>query len=223
MEARCEQIRELAPELALGIVDGEERGQALQHLADCPDCRRRVEELAEVADELLLLAPHAEVPVGFEERALAPLRSERRPRRRRRWLRVLVPAAAAAAAAAITLAVVSDDLRDASHYRGALKEANGVEFEAYSLDAPGDQQVGQVFAYDGSPSWMMMTVDQAHRTGFKGAELVMNDGRRIPIRWFYMTPEWGACGGVVSVDMDDVSVVRLVPKSGTEPLVAKFT
>lgn len=223
MEARCEEIRELAPELALGIVDGEERGRALQHLADCPECRRRIEELAEVADELLLLAPHAEVPVGFEERALAPLRSEQAPRRRRRWLRVLVPAAAAAAAAAITLAVVSDDLRLASDYRSTLDQANGREFGAYPLRTPGDQRVGQVFAYEGSPSWLLMIVDRAHRTNLKGAELVMDDGRRIPISWFYMTREWGSCGGVVDVDMDDVSVVRLVPNQGGEPLVAKFT
>jgi hypothetical protein len=221
MEAECKEIRELAAELALGIVDGEERGRALQHLADCPDCRRRVDELAEVADELLLLAPHAEVPVGFEERALAPLRSQKAPRRRR-WLRVLVPAAAAAAAAAVTLAIASDDLRLASDYRSALDEANGRDFEAHALRTPGDQQVGQVFAYEGSPSWLLMTVDQGHRTGLKGAELVMDDGRRVPIRWFYMTPEWGSCGGAVSVDLDDVSVVRVVPERGTEPLVASF-
>ena len=63
---RCDEVRAVAPELALGIVEGEERGLALEHLAECPDCRRRVEELSEVAAELLLLAPHEEVPVGFE-------------------------------------------------------------------------------------------------------------------------------------------------------------
>ena len=41
MDPRCEETRELAAELALGIVEGEERGRALEHLADCPDCRRR--------------------------------------------------------------------------------------------------------------------------------------------------------------------------------------
>ena len=64
IDPRCEEFRELAPELALGIVEGEERGRALEHLADCPDCRRRVEELSEVADGLLLAAPHREPPVG---------------------------------------------------------------------------------------------------------------------------------------------------------------
>jgi DNA ligase D len=58
MDPRCEELRELAPELALGVVEGEERGRALEHLADCPECRRRVEELAE--DE----APPAAAPAA---------------------------------------------------------------------------------------------------------------------------------------------------------------
>ena len=37
---RCDEARELAPELALGIVDGEERAEALRHLSACADCRR---------------------------------------------------------------------------------------------------------------------------------------------------------------------------------------
>lgn len=223
MDRRCEETRALSAELALGIVEGEERGRALEHLAECPDCRLRVEELAGVADELLLLAPHAEVPVGFEERALAPLEAERRPpRRRRRLLRVLVPAAAAAAAVAVTLAIVSDDLDLASHYRDTLSEANGKEFEAYALRAPGDRPVGEVFAYEGSPSWLLMTVDEGHRTGIKSAEMVMDDGRRVPIRWFYLDPRWGSCGGEVKVDLHDVAVVRLLPDAGGEPLVARF-
>ena len=121
----CDEVRDAASELALGIVEGEERGFALEHLAECPDCRRRVEELSEVADELLLLAPHAEVPVGFEQRALAPLQPERRPSRRPRLLGILAPAAAAMAAVAVTLAVVSDDLQLASDYRDTLGAADG--------------------------------------------------------------------------------------------------
>src|SRR3954453_20251578 len=123
MDARCEETREIAAELALGIVEGEERGRALQHLAECPDCRLKVEELSEVADELLLLAPHREPPVGFESRVLAPLHPAAKPRRRR-WRVVLAPAAAAVAAAAITLAIVSPDLRLASHYQHTLDQAN---------------------------------------------------------------------------------------------------
>lgn len=217
---RCDEVRAVAPELALGIVEGEERGLALEHLAECPDCRRRVEELSEVADELLLLAPHAEVPVGFEQRALAPLQPERPPRRRRRLLGVLAPAAAAMAAVAITLVFVSDDLRLASQYRDTLGVANGSRFEAYTLRA-GDAPAGTVFAYAGSPSWLFVTVDRGHRD-LRAAELVTNDGARKPLTWFDVTPQSGGSGGTVAVDPDQVHVVRLLPGAGGQPLVARF-
>src|SRR4051794_37860831 len=58
----CEQTRNLAGELALGIADGAERAAALEHLAGCAECRRAVAELSDVTDELLLLAPEREPP-----------------------------------------------------------------------------------------------------------------------------------------------------------------
>src|SRR5690349_3026114 len=153
MDARCQETREMAAELALGIVEGEERGRALQHLADCPDCRAEVERYSDVADELLLLTPHREPPVGFESRVLDELLPAPKPRRRRRLRLVLAPAAAALASVGIVLAIVAPDLRLASHYRHTLDQANGKEFESYALRA-GDTHVGTVFSYEGSPSWV---------------------------------------------------------------------
>jgi putative zinc finger protein len=221
MDARCEEIRELAPELALGIVEGEERGRALEHLAECPDCRRRVEELSEVADELLLLAPHREVPVGFESRALEPLRPPAVAKPRRRLRLVLAPVAAAAAAVAVTLAIVSGDLRDASHYRQTLDTAHGKEFESYSLRAAGGAAAGTVFSYRGSPSWVFLTVDPAHRAGVSSGELVMDDGRQVPLDPFTVNASTGSWGGAIPVDPKHVSVLRLSGPGG-EPLVARF-
>jgi hypothetical protein len=220
MDARCEETRALAAELALGIVEGEERGRALEHLADCPDCRLRVEELSEVADELLLLAPHREAPVGFESRVLGELLPAPKPRRRRRLALVLAPVATAVAAVAITLAVVSGDLRDASHYHRTLNEANGKEFEAYSLYG-GGALAGTVFSYKGAPDWLLITVDPAHRADLRGAQLVMDDGRQVPLNWFHLDPS-GSSGGGIPVDPHNVSVLRLLPGSGGEPLVAHF-
>src|SRR3954471_4839423 len=131
MDPRCQETREMAVELALGIVEGEERGRALQHLADCPECRAEVEKFSDVADELLLLAPHREAPVGFESRVLGEVLPAPKPKRRRRLRLFLPPAAAALAAVAITLAVVAPDLRLASNYRHTLDQANGKEFESY--------------------------------------------------------------------------------------------
>jgi len=223
MDPRCEEIREMAPELALGIVEGEERGRALEHLADCPDCRRRVDELSEVADELLLMAPHREPPVGFESKVLDEvLPAPPRKRRKRRLALVLTPAAAALAAAAVTLGVVSGDLRDASHYHHTLSEANGKEFEAYSLYGGGGAFAGTVFSYKGSPNWLVITVDPAHRADLDNAHLVMNDGSEIPLRWFHLDPS-GSSGGGIPVDPDNVAVLRLLPGAGDNPLVAHFT
>jgi putative zinc finger protein len=224
MDPRCEELRELAPELVLGIVEGEERGRALEHLADCPECRRRVEELTEVADQLLLLAPHREVPVGFESRVLGqvlPSPPPPRTRRRRRLRLVLAPAAAALAAVAITLAIVSGDLRDASHYHQTLKEANGKEFEAYSLYGGGGSLAGTVFSYKGAPNWLLITVEPADRADLRSAQLVMDDGRQVPLNWFHLDPS-GSSGGGLPVDPHHVSVLRLLPGAGGEPLVAHF-
>jgi hypothetical protein len=222
MDPRCEELRELAPELALGIVEGEERGSALEHLADCPECRRRVDELAEVADQLLLLAPHREVPVGFESRVLGRVLPSPPPRRRRRLRLVLAPAAAALAAAGITLGIVWNDVQTATHYRDTLTKANGKEFEAYSLYGGGGSLAGTVFSYQGAPNWLLITVDPAHRADLRSAELVMNDGRQIPLNWFHLDPS-GSSGGGIPADPHDVAFLRLLPGAGGQPLVAHFT
>jgi predicted anti-sigma-YlaC factor YlaD len=221
MDARCQETREMAADLALGIVEGEERGRALHHLADCPDCRAEVEKFSDLADELLLLAPHREAPVGFESRVLNELLPAPKPRRRRRLRLVLAPAAAAVAAAAIVLAVVAPDLRLASHYRHTLDQANGKEFESYALRGAGDSHVGTVFSYEGTPSWVHIDVDPGHRSGLTAAELVTDTGSQVPLHWFHLDPAGGA-GGSIPVDPNHVSVLRLTGAPGTRPLVATF-
>ena len=221
MDPRCEETRELAPELALGIVEGEERGRALKHVADCPECRRRVDELAEVADQLLLLAPHREPPVGFESDVVQRVLPSPTPRRRRRLQLVFAPAAAALAAAAITLGLVWNDWQAGRSYNGTLDKANGKQFEAYSLYGGGGSVAGSVFSYEGAPNWVQITVDPAHRADLSAAQLVMDDGRQVPLNWFHLDPT-GSSGGGIPVDPHQVSVLRLLPGAGGEPLVAHF-
>ncbi|HEY6637881.1 MAG TPA: hypothetical protein VIZ61_09400 [Solirubrobacterales bacterium] len=222
MDPRCEEIRELAPELALGIVEGKERGRALEHLADCQDCRRRVDDLSEVADELFLLAPHREPPVGFESKVLSDvLPAPPKRRRRRRLALVLAPAATALAAVAITLGIVWNDVQKGRSYEGTLEKAHGKQFEAYSLYG-GRSFAGTVFSYQGAPNWLLITVDPRHRADLRSAQLVMDDGRQVPLNWFHLDLS-GSSGGGIPVDPHSVSVLRLLPGAGGEPLVAHFT
>jgi hypothetical protein len=221
MDSRCHETREMAVDLALGIVEGEERGRALQHLADCPDCRAEVEKFSDLADDLLLLAPQREAPVGFESRVLNELLPAPQPKRRRRLQLIFAPAAAAVVAVAITLAIVAPDLRLASHYRHTLDQANGKEFESYALRGPGDTHVGTVFSYEGSPSWVHIDLDPGHRSGLTTAALVTDNGSQVPLRWFHLDPAGGS-GGSIPVDPTHVSVLRLSGVPGTQPLIATF-
>jgi RNA polymerase sigma-70 factor (ECF subfamily) len=69
--ADCQAFEAMASELALDVLSGDERGAALAHLARCPSCSATLDDLAQVADHLLLLAPIIQPPIGFETRPWA--------------------------------------------------------------------------------------------------------------------------------------------------------
>lgn len=69
-EMTCEELAEVAAELALGVLTGRERAAALAHLDECDGCREDVRQLMATSDQLLSLLPPAEPPAGFETRVL---------------------------------------------------------------------------------------------------------------------------------------------------------
>jgi hypothetical protein len=224
----CEHTRHLAAELAVGIADGAERARALRHLAGCAECRRAVEELSEVADELLMLAPEREPRMGFESRVLARLQPppSTAPRRAPRWRRALVVLAPAAAAAALAVGVVlgatHDDLRLADHYRATLATAHGSYFEAARLQAPGDVPAGVVYAYRGAPSWIFVYIDGGHRSTPYTVELALTAGERVPLPSFRIDPATGSAGEAIPVDVHRVASVRLVGSSRGDVIEARL-
>jgi hypothetical protein len=208
----CDEVRDLAPEIALGTIEGEERAEALRHLATCAECRRAVDELSEVADELLLLAPVQEPPSGFESRVLGALGMQRRPRRRRLrrallWL--APPVAAAAVTAAVLVGVYHDDSVTAGRYRDTLALADGQSFQAASLRDGTGAEAGTVFGYQGEPSWMLVTVDPRHRDQVSSAELVTRDRRTIPLPGFELDRS-GSWGGAIPSDLYEIASIRLL-------------
>jgi hypothetical protein len=220
-DERCEETRELITELALGVADGAERARVLEHVADCPDCRRELERQSAIADELLVLAPEEEPPPGFE---LAVLNSIQPPAARRGWLvRRLAFVGAVAAAVAITaggmLVGFREDRRLADDYRAALAQANGKYFGATRLADAAGRPGGVVFAYQGSPSWIMVTVTPQYRAAVERAELVDRGGRRIPLASFRLAD--GAWGGSIPIDLAEVAAVHLVGDDRRSVLVAE--
>jgi hypothetical protein len=222
---RCEETRDLAAEIALGITDGEERAEALRHLSTCEECRRIVGDLSLVADELLVLAPVEEPPAGFESRVVEAMGLRKRPRRRpsARWVAArLGPAlAAAAVTAAVLVGVYRDDHQTAEQYRGILDQAGGQYFQAGPLEDETGTRGGVAFGYEGSPSWLLVTVNPAHRDDVKTSELVTRDGRTIPLRSFRLDRR-GSWGGAIPVKLYKVASVRLLGERPGEILQASL-
>ena len=213
--ATCDEVRALAPELALNIASGEERAEALAHLVSCPECRRHVEEMSEVADGLLLLAPAREPAAGFESKVL-----EARPSRRRRWARPRAAAAAfvavAAAAAGITWGAGAADRRLADRQREqtqALQEVNGRYFEAGRI-LEGARVEGQAFAYAGDPSWVYCVAGPAMRDELYAVSVMTDRGRRLDLGEWDTSGGHSAWGTLLPVDLARVVSLRLVGSNG---------
>jgi hypothetical protein len=114
----CAELREVAYEVALDLLDGADRAGALAHLETCASCRHEVASLTEITEDLLLLAPAVEPSSGFAAGVLAQVQQLAHPQatvsqpvsastpRRRMWARPARLLAAAAIVIALLVAVV---------------------------------------------------------------------------------------------------------------------
>jgi hypothetical protein len=215
---RCDELQEVVAELALGVADGKTRADALAHLSGCPECRRAVQGLADVSDALLLLAPEHEPSPGFELEVLnrVGLRPQTRRRRIRRWIpaaSVAILAAAAATAATLVFGYQSDR-QLASYYHTTLANAHGQYFQAAALQAPGGRRAGEVFLYQGSPSWIYVSMSPKYPMSYR-CELTTRQGTTIE-----MAGTWqGSWGTTLSIPAKDIAAVRLLGTS--RPLILR--
>jgi hypothetical protein len=139
---RCPDDHRLV-ELALGHLTGRDRADVLAHLLGCRSCRERTDRLIDVAEHLLLAAPEAEPPAGFESAVLDRLRLDNPSPRRRRHLRILAGAAALVVAAMVGSLVVP---REPS------------EVVEAQMITPAGREVGAAWRYDSDPSWVFLSV-----------------------------------------------------------------
>ena len=224
----CKEMREVAPELALGSLGGSDRALALAHLQSCGGCRELVDELANVADGLLAVAPPVEPPLGFESRVMARLAGSapagteptpvpagartaalpvaEAPRRRRR---AAVLAAAAAAVVLLGLGFLGGS---------ELVERGGSHAATPAIrlaTASGDwgRPVCQVFAYPGRPSVVVVNVDSPGEAGMYTVELVTTS-RTVPLGTIQVTDGKGSLGAVANVDLATAKSVRVLEGDG---------
>jgi hypothetical protein len=214
-ESVCEWLREVGPELALGLLSPQDRTAALAHLDRCPECRDRVADYTQVGDGLLALLPGVEPPVGFEDRVLArvsvaaPVAPVVPLHRRRRGL-VL---AAAAAVAALVFGLGGWAVGRSAEPAPAV--AAPTELVHGTLRTVGHQTVGEVWEYTGRPQpWLYMHVAN-QPTNQVSCELQRRDGSVVDVGSFRLTDGSGSWGAPSDVNPGDVTGARLVGSDGT--------
>jgi hypothetical protein len=204
----CTDVEELAAELALGTLPGDQRSAVLGHLDGCPDCRRLVTKLSDTADALLLMAPEIDPPSGFAQRVIQSMVP-----RRRRWRPV---ALAAAAALVLGLAI--------GYVPGHVRSGSVAMVQVASFShAGGEALAGQVYARVDNPSWVFMTIHDASSGDSYDCELVLKDGRVLPIGSFKTHNGVGSWGRGVDVSLNQIRLVRLRDASGNLAATASLT
>jgi hypothetical protein len=226
-EIGCDEFADVAAELALGVLTGRERAQALMHLDQCDACRESVGKLTMTGEELLGLLPAIEPPPGFETRVMeaiglaAPPRPVTRidqarhrvqkagmaggPRSRTR--RMLATAAVVVAFGVTGVAGWSLHDATSSSPASALSSA--------SLLSASHQTVGKVFVYNQSPWWMYMSVEMNSGSTTVICQLEGTDGRITTVGSFKLTDGYGYWGSPIPANAGTVTGARLIGTDGT--------
>jgi hypothetical protein len=194
----CDEFADVAAELALGVLTGRERADAVAHLETCDTCRETVRRLSMTGEDLAGLLPSAEPPAGFETRVLsriglavpepapepapgpvpepapgpAPVPSRGRARGPARGLVRRYRKFLTVAAAILAIAAAGAGgwgLRAAAPAPAAVSGSAPVSaLTAAPLLSAGHQRVGTVFYYRGSSRWMYMVVNLPSGAGSVG-------------------------------------------------------
>lgn len=211
----CSELADLLAEVATGAASGPDRARVLRHLSSCQDCRRELDELTRVADEVLLTAPEHDPPTGFESDVLDRIFAATRPpepaHRRLRSLRPVAYAAAAVILVIIGAGVVwqatEDDRELAASFQNTLDVAGGRYFSAVDLVRPDGTSAGTAFLYDGEPSWLFVVVRDAPAGAYDVIVTAQNRSTTVAT----CTVDNGTCSAGVTLDaatfpIDDIVV-----------------
>ncbi|WP_369221799.1 zf-HC2 domain-containing protein [Streptomyces sp. R39] len=238
-DAHCEKLREAAAELALGVLPGRERAEAVAHLDGCADCREYVRQLTMIGDRLIGLLPEREPPPGFGTRvarslaeqaagpqSARPARAARVRRGRVRRVRLRLAAAAATLAVAVGFA----GWAVGSAVEGAVTASSSPAVESEPvlvgdmIPAGGGQSVGEVYAHPGSPAWIFVSValGGSTRNGRVTCLLARADGTTTRLGDFPVRDGRGNWGVAVPVDLTKYSAARLTSADGTVLATAQF-
>lgn len=230
-----DHLTEAGAELALNVLTGRERAQAVEHLQRCGWCRAQIQGLTSASDELLRLLPDSQPPAGFTARATRQLRQARKAARRPRSR--LVRAAAAAIVVIAMAGLTGWALRTGPGSppgTGTLPSP----LRSAALLTPGHQAAGKVFLHRGSLTWMFVTADLPAGDGPAGdgpasdgpagdgtvvCQLIDQAGHTITVGSFRLTGGEGYWGSPEPDQAAGITGARLVSTAGTVLATASFS
>jgi hypothetical protein len=237
----CARFADVAAELALGVLTGRERAEALAHLDHCDECREHVRQLTMTGEELLGLLPSSEPPPGFESRVMERLglavpgpRHAARGRLFGRGSADTTHESGIArfktgltgrtrrmlAVAAVLLAVIVSALGGWGLHAATSSPA-GPPLSSAELLSASHQPVGDVFYYHGDSRWMYMSVYMNHVSGTVICQLVSTNGNVTTVGSFRLVGGYGSWGGPATGG-GTIASARLVSLNGTVLATARF-
>lgn len=195
--------------LALGELSGRERADALGHLLGCGACREQVDAMVAVSEQLLLAAPEAEPPVGFESAVVDRLVPDGTVGRRRHRF-ALAAVAVAAALALVVAGVVGARLRPTSD-----------DLDRAAMITPEGREVGTAWTHAGDPSWVLVSVPGWEVWEDPDAppieyELLaaLDDGTEMSLGTVSFAGDDGSWATTTAVDTGRISTVAIVDTTG---------
>jgi hypothetical protein len=236
-DVTCEKMREIGAELALGVLSGRERAEAVAHLDQCADCREYVENLTVVGDKLIGLLPDSPPPPGFETKVArrlaqdAPAHEKRRRntqasglghdlRGRARRARLRLASAVAAFAVACGLAGwgISTAVESVTASPPPAVETEPVLVGDFT-SAHAAHPVGEMYIHPGASGWVFVTVDltgpHASFTGTVTCLLERTDGTKDRVGDFTVRDGHGDWAVQTAVNPKGVSGAHLMSSDGT--------
>ncbi len=215
----CAWSLDVAPELALGVLNGPERAETLEHLSTCAPCRTTVAGYTEVVDALTLVAPEVEPPAGFEDRALRRLgKGDDRPwwRRRegrRRAFVVLVVATGAAILSIATLQIVNA-ARDPN--RDVVASARAPAIRSADLSSGTGATRGKFYSTLSTPAIVFVEVESNLPDGTYDVQVVRASGAPEPVDSVTVVNGRGSFAATVAKGIGYGAVLSLVDAAGEE-------
>jgi hypothetical protein len=220
-EMGCDDLAEVAAELAFGVVTGRERAQAIAHLDRCDACREHVRQLTFTGENLLGLLPGIEPPVGFEIRVMSRFGLAGQGRRRS-WTRWMLAAVAGTVIAA-ACGLGGWGLRGTAPAPPSTGSTTEFTLHSAALITVSHHAVGKIFLYGGSPRWLYMTVDTGSGNGTVICQLEDRAGHIITIGSFRLNGGYGYWGSPEPVPAATVAGARLTAADGRIVATARFS